>query len=977
MAYIPEDLRNTSMGPKIPTSTYRLQLNKGFKFCDAKALIGYFKMLGIKDIYASPILKAKKGSKHGYDIVDYSLLNPEIGTEEELGELADALKQNEMGLILDIVPNHMCINDEENRWWWSLLENGRNSPFASYFDIDWSPPKIELVNKVLLPVLEEPFGLAIDHNKVQIELLDGSFVFKCPMTLPVNPKTWNIILEPVIENTGRTLGEEDRHIIELKSILYEVKHLPGTNETEPKLIEERQIEKEIIKKRLSSLLKESDTIRKELESVLEEINGGSGDFSFLEAILKDQPYRLSYWRVANEEINYRRFFDVNELAGVRTEIPEVFFATHEVVLKLISKGWITGFRIDHVDGLLDPEQYFIDLQNACHDSLPQEKGKKSSLETPFYLVIEKILSGSEALSTNWKVHGTTGYDFLNLLNGIFVKTEAFDQIHSFYRRFTEDYEKISSTIYGAKKFILFIGMPAELHVLARHLDKISEQHRWSRDFTRETLLTALRNVIASFPVYRSYIRTESKTFHETDKQYVRTAIRNAKKFNPAMSPSVFDFIQSVLLLEHPPELKAEQIKVRENFVMRFQQMTGPVMAKGLEDTAFYRTYPLLSLNEVGGSPGNFGTSVEKFHDENSARQQRFPHALLATSTHDTKRSEDVRARINVLSELPQAWEEAVLRWNFLNAHAKEECDDEIVPGHHVEYLIYQTLIGSWPTELKILPFDPTIFKSYVERLAANIQKAQKEAKINTSWVNPNEAYESSLDHFLKAILNPDLSFKFLEDFLKFIPKIIRCGMYNSLSQVLLKTTSPGVPDFYQGCELWNYTMVDPDNRRGVDFNLRKKLLQEVVSASKDPIPFLNNALSYPDDSKSKLYITWKTLQFRNQNAALFANGNYGPINIQGEKAHHVIAFSRSLGSDSAISIAGRFFSDLEDSLTMPIGVQWEGTFAYIPKGNYIEVFTGKEISTVNGELPLRELFSNLPLALLKKSKAKVLCNTQV
>jgi (1->4)-alpha-D-glucan 1-alpha-D-glucosylmutase len=954
------------MDTKIPLALYRFQFNHHFTFHDAEVLVDYLKNLGITDIYASPIMKARKESLHGYDITDYGQLNPELGTEKDFEKLAEKIKTQGMGFILDIVPNHMCIHDPSNKWWWDVLENGRNSPYAAYFDIDWEPPKPELINKVLLPFLDEQFGMVIESHQVCIEQHNGSFILKCPhCILPVNPKTWNMILKPIVQNLYEVLSPNDSHYIELKSIVFEIEHLPGMNEMDPNLIEERQIEKEVVKKRLNKLLEDSEIIKAELNKELERINGNSDDFSLLEALLKNQAFRLSYWRVANEEINYRRFFDINDLAGLRTENLEVFAQVHGIILRLISNGWVTGLRIDHVDGLLDPEQYFTDLQRACFEA--KEGDTSSKVEKNFYVIIEKILTGEEKLPSQWLVHGTTGYDFLNLLNGIFVEIHNREPIYDFYRRFTEQAEKISDIIYQSKKFILYVAMPAELHVLARHLDRISEQHRWSRDFTRETLLSSLRNVISSFPVYRSYIRADKELLHETDKNYIHTAIRKAKKMNPATSGSVFDFIQSVLLLEHPPGLSPEQIASRKEFVMRFQQHTGPVMAKGLEDTAFYRVYPLASINEVGGELQRFGISTEKFHNENIFRKDHWPYSFLTTSTHDTKRSEDVRARINVLSEIPEQWRDAVLRWNLLNKKTKRTIDDEAVPGNQEEYLIYQTLVGTWPLELTSKSFDSKVLESFRERIVLYICKAMHEAKIHTSWINPNEDYDQAVESFLRNILDRSASSEFLKDFMDFIPQIIRCGMFNSLSQVLLKTTCPGVPEFYQGCELWNFTLVDPDNRSPVDFHLRQNLLNEIIEQSDNPITLIEKALDSPNDGKIKLYITRESLLIRQKYPSLFSEGTYTSLETHGDKSHHLIAFARNYNQQCTITIAGRFFSKFCLGEKKPVGNKcWGTTLITLPNGTYRDAFTGIEFQANDNSLKIAELLSHLPIALLEK-----------
>ncbi|HYP54466.1 MAG TPA: malto-oligosyltrehalose synthase, partial [Pyrinomonadaceae bacterium] len=636
------------------------------------------------------------------------------------------------------------------------------------------------------------------------------------------------------------------------------KNLPPRTATDPARVRERRREKEVAKRRLSTLVKESNDARHAVHYALNEINGERGrpqSFDRLEQLLAEQAYRLSFWRVAADEINYRRFFDINELAAVRVEERPVFTAVHEVVVRLMRRGFVTGLRIDHVDGLFNPEKYLQDLQRECAGALGHARRKENGEEAepaggepPCYVVIEKILGHGERLRREWAAHGTTGYEFLNLLNGLFVEPSNAEAFRALYADFTGARANFRDLVYNCKKLILRAAMSSELHVLARRLDRISEQHRWSRDFTFNSLQDALGELIACFPVYRSYIRRRHVTVTDEDRRYINTAVRAAKRRNPVLDPSIFDFVASLLLLEDPKGLSAEQRAERRDFVMRFQQLTSPVTAKGLEDTAFYRYFPLASLNEVGGEPDAFGTTPERFHRENRERLAAWPHALSATATHDTKRGEDTRARVNALSEIPAEWAAAVSRWRELNRDKKTILHDAEAPDANEEYLIYQTLVGAWP----LTPAGEDEHAAFATRVEAYMNKALKEAKVHTSWISPNEDYERAVREFVAGILERAGGNVFLADFAEFQKTTARAGMFNSLSQVLLKVASPGVPDFYQGTELWSLTLVDPDNRRPVNYEERRRMLASFDGA--DTSALLGELVGHMEDGRVKLYV---------------------------------------------------------------------------------------------------------------------------
>lgn len=972
---------------RVPSATYRLQFNHQFTFKQAEGLVDYLHDLGVSDCYVSPLFAARPGSTHGYDVTDHSKFNPELGTEENFVAFAQRLKAQNMGLMMDVVPNHMCIAGGGNRWWNDVLENGPSSQFANFFDIDWQPPKSDLNNKVLLPVLGEQYGRVLENQEITVSYHRGAFfAHYYEMRLPIAPRTYTEILKRLLPRIKTQLGEYDIAVLEMESIITALGHLPPRTETDPVRIKERRREKEIIKRRLAALTSANIAVRRAIKDALSEINGNNQDprsFDRLEALLERQAYRLCYWRVAADEINYRRFFDINELAAIRVEAPEVFAAVHDLVFRLIKQGWVTGLRIDHVDGLFDPAQYLLDVQLVSNIALMQARTKATSRKVPrmsrrrhpldnnkpAYVVVEKILGHREDLREDWSVHGTTGYEFLNLLNGVFVDTGKAEAFYKLYERFTGDEVKFDDLTYDCKKLILRVAMSSELHVLARKLDRISEQHRYSRDFTLNSLQYALGEVIACFPVYRSYTRADQATVTAEDRAYIQTAIRAAKRRNAALSPSLFDFIASILLLEDPEGLSDAQRAERREFVNRMQQLTGPVMAKGLEDTAFYRCYPLASLNEVGGHPGQFGISLAAFHQQNQRRIERWPHCLSATSTHDTKRSEDVRARINVLSEMPARWYRAIRRWRNLNREKKVQLDDFSVPDANEEYLLYQTLVGVWP----LTAMDAEAHEIFVQRIEEYLIKAVREAKIHSSWINANDGYEQAVRCFVRDVLQQRDDNEFLKSFADFQSAVARAGMFNSLSQTLLKMTAPGVPDFYQGTEIWDFSLVDPDNRRPVGYRLRRELLASLQTGEQGKAALVEELSASREDGRIKLYLIKETLGFRRANQELFARGSYLPLTAVGEKSEHVIAFARTLAEKSVVVASARFFTRLSESERWPIGKDVWGADEIrlgeeIRGGVYRDVLTGRHIDSLQkgGGLPLSEVFANLPFAMLER-----------
>src|SRR5262245_26463199 len=789
-----------TMSARIPMATYRLQFNHLFTLKQASAILDYLRGLGISDCYASPLFMARPGSLHGYDVIDPTKLNPELGAREDFNEFSAQLKTRGMGLMMDVVPNHMCIAGSGNQWWNDVLENGPGSRYASFFDIDWSPPKENLANKTLLPILGDQYGRVLENQEIQLVYQRGAFFVNYYETrLPIASRTSIFILNVALDKLKGALDEAHPHRLEFESIITALSYLPPRTETAPEKVRERMREKGVAKRRLAALVAESREVSGALKKTVKEFNGVRGDarsFDRLEELLAEQAYLLCFWRVAADEINYRRFFDINELAAIRVEEPEVFAAVHELVFRLMKEGHVTGLRIDHIDGLYDPEQYLRHLQGGCRKALrrslaaaadrgsrvadrglkdvsqsvnpnsaigayaihdpqpairnPQSaagesatRDPRSAIERPCYIVVEKILGADERLREGWATFGTTGYDFLNLLNGLFIDSQNAEAFRKLYRRLAGVESDFADVAYRSKKLILQTAMSSELQMLARRLDRISEQSRDTRDFTLNSLQAALSDVIACFPVYRSYIRPDAGDVGEEDRRHISKAIRNAKRRAPTISSSTFDFIESLLLLRDPDGIDDDRRRERREFVMRFQQLTGPVTAKGIEDTAFYRFYPLASLCEVGGDPSRFGVSPGTYHRHNRERLALWPHAMLANSTHDTKRSEDARARIDALSEIPSRWYRAVRRWQNANRDQKTAIEDKSAPDANEEYLLYQTLLGAWPLDAE----NGQAQESFVQRIQEYMIKALREAKIHSSWLNPDEEYEQAARDF--------------------------------------------------------------------------------------------------------------------------------------------------------------------------------------------------------------------------------------
>ena len=946
-----------------PAATYRLQFNAAFTFEDATAIVGYLNRLGVTHCYASSYLAAVPGSTHGYDVADPTRLNPEIGDRDSYDTWVRTLRAHHMGHILDLVPNHMGIARSANPWWQDVLENGPSSRFASFFDIDWHPLKPELEQKVLLPILGDSYGAVLERQEITLQYMNGSFSARYFETvLPVSPGTYDRILALDADRLLEEIGETEAGI-EFLSILTAIRHLPGRNLLSSTERAERSREKEVIKRRLSQLTSMSPLVLAHIERAVVTLNGikaDPGSFDRLDELLSAQPYRLANWRVAAEEINYRRFFDINELAALRMEDPEVFQHAHAFAFELLRDGCVDGLRIDHVDGLYDPGDYLDRLQARARDVRPDLFADGGHL----YLIVEKILGLDESLPA-WPVDGTTGYEFMAMVNELFVNRANERAMNDAFERFTRLRAPFGEFAYRGKQLILRMSMASELNVLTHGLNRFSERNRHYRDFTLNLLTYAMREIIASFPVYRTYVNGRDDVSAH-DRRYIEHAVREAKRRNPRYPVVVFDFIRDLLLKQTdyiPDGARDEQPK----FVGKFQQVTSPVTAKGIEDTALYVYNRLVSLNDVGCEPDTFGLAPDALHRWMQDRAKRWPHGLSASSTHDTKRSEDVRARINVLSEMPAEWRAAAGRWARLNRRSRVMLDGESYPSRNEEYLLYQTLIGTWPVE----PMSDDEQHDYTERMVNYMLKTMREAKVFTSWLNPSEAHEEAMARFVRAVVAPQNE-AFRRDFPEFAHRVARYGIYNSLAQLAIKIGAPGVPDFYQGTELWDFSLVDPDNRRPVDYAIRAALLETLPDAATDE-RFVAELLVHPHDDRLKLFATATMLRSRRQQHDVFRDGDYQPLAAAGSRADHVFAFARTSGARHAIVAVPRLVAGLSRDAEPPLGERtWCDTRVAAPAGAprcYRQVFTGTCVPVVDdgGSRSMRaaDLFSAFPIAFLE------------
>jgi len=880
----------------VPRATYRLQLGPGFGFAEAAALTGYLAELGVSHLYASPYLQAAAGSTHGYDVVDHGRVNEELGGADGHRALCRALDAAGLGQVVDVVANHMAVSESRNAWWWDVLENGASSRFAGYFDVDWNPPEKRLSDKVLLPILGDHYGRVVERHEIRLERVGARFSFRYyEHELPASPRSVGDVLSRA---AVRCRSDELAFLGDSLDLL------PLPTATDWRSTRRRHRDKEVIRGQLASLLEREPEVRAAVDRALEDVNA---DPDALDRLLERQNYRVAFWRAASRDLDYRRFFDIDSLVGLRVEDAAVFADTHRLVLRWLRAGSADGLRIDHPDGLRDPEQYLRRLRKAAPQS---------------WIVVEKILHAGEELPGSWPAQGTTGYDFLNVVGGIFVDPGGEEPLTRICREFTGEPADWDTLVRETKQQVMREILGSDVNRLTELMMRVCERHRRWRDYTRHEVHEMLREVIAAFPVYRTYVRPGPEAPRDADRRVVTAAIERARDARPDVDPELFDFFRDLLLLRWRGTAELE-------LMMRFQQTTGPVTAKGVEDTAFYRYGRLISLNEVGGDPSRFGTSVEEFHADMERRQSKQPLAMLATSTHDTKRSEGVRARLALLSEIPREWADAVRRWS-----AGNECHrTDGKPDRSDEYHLYQTLVGAWPIE--------------TERVETYVEKAIREAKVHTSWTRQDAAYEEAARSFVRGILADDA---FRADLERFVAPLVEPGRVNVLAQTLVKATAPGVPDFYQGTELWSLSLVDPDNRRPVDFDARRRLLEDAKRAG------AADALARMDEGLPQLWLVLRALAFRRRHPELFGpEAGYRRLAARGPKAEHVVAYGRG---DGAVVVVPR--------LPLRRGADWGDTALELPPGNWTgELAEGRFAGTVH----LQELLAPFPVALLGREVA--------
>ncbi|MFZ1416478.1 MAG: malto-oligosyltrehalose synthase, partial [Defluviicoccus sp.] len=918
------------------------------------------------------------GSEHGYDIIDHNAINPEVGDGESFAAFCGALSAHGMGQILDFVPNHVGIFGAENKWFLDVLTWGEDSQYAGYFDIDWRPAKPELHGKLLVPLLGDAYGVILSGGEVKLQLddsNDGFSIWYYDNRLPLTPGTFGRILRPAIERLLRGGNADPARDGRLALLAAGFGELRRPARTRPARLS-RYALAERLRGDLAEALRNDPGLREHVDAVIAEINGVPGEpasFWRLHQLLEAQHYRLAYWRVAAEEINYRRFFQINDLAGIRVEMPEVFDALHRLVFQWIDEGRVHGLRIDHIDGLFDPRQYLERLQKRFRQGRAETgaEGEPARL----YVVVEKILAQHESLPADWPIAGTTGYEYLNAVNALFVNPQAEAALSQCYQNFVGTVPPFQETAYGGRKLAMEQELASELRVLANEINHLTESNWFTRDFTLVGLRQALREIVACFPVYRTYVDWHG--IRADDRRDLDWAVAHGRRRSDRSDLTIFDFLLSVLTTDigcgHAPPLNQREV---HRLAMKFQQYTGAVMAKGVEDTAFYLYNRLISLNEVGGDPTRFGTTTGAFHRSQQNAARHWPHAMLSTATHDTKRGEDVRARINGLSELVEEWAEGVQRWSTQNRRHRLEVNDAPAPSENDEYLFYQALLGTWPTELMAdREPDAAAVSTLRMRMREFMLKAVREGKARSSWINPDAAYEEALMHFVDRALEVSGRNPFIDAFSAFARRVARMGVINSLAQTTLKLTLPGVPDVFQGCELWNLSLVDPDNRRPVDFGERAEKLRELRQDWRKGIEaaWLAGLLADWPSGRVKLFVTWRLLEARRALPALFEGGSYRPIATEGERADNLYAFQRTRDDSAVLVIVPRLvapWTELPDR--WPIGpTPWHGTHVLVPEpdaaDSWHNVFTGAPLAPGEGcddgsvRFAAAELLSTFPI----------------
>jgi glycogen operon protein len=933
-------------------ATYRLQLSQSFDFAKASAIVPYLASLGVTDVYVSPVMAATAGSTHGYDVVDHQRVNPELGGEEGLVAFSDVLRAHSMGLVVDWVPNHMGIAGGHNLAWDDVLESGPSSVHAEAFDIDWTPPKAELHGRVLLPILHAPYGEVLEAGELRVVFESGLFRLRYrDRLLPIGPKSLIPVLDAALARSG--LPDDDPRAQELASILFSVRSMPSSSETAPDQRRERAREKEVVKRRLAAVLAEAPDLASAVERALVELNGRVGEpetFDALDELLKRQSYRLASWRVAAEEINYRRFFDVNDLAALRMESDAIYEAAHGLLARLYREGRVDALRLDHTDGLYDPSAYFEALQRtfgpAPESPLPDNPDDRAR---PLPIFVEKILGEGEVLPPTWTVDGTTGYELAVAARGLWVDPRAEQAVTALYRKFTGDVSTFQEHVRESKRNVLTYSLSSELNMLARTLERIAGRHRKWCDFTLIALTRALRETMAAFSVYRTYLRPGGRPSYE-DVRHVEEAIAAAKLRAPSIGDEVFRFLRDVLLVD--VNVSDDERAIIEKFALRVQQATAPVMAKSVEDTAFYRYTRLVCLNEVGGSPDRFGTTPEAFHEQNALRSRFWPLSMTTLSTHDTKRGEDASTRISALTEIPEELERALTRLRERTRTWVSTVDGKPAPGKNLQYLFWQSAIGAipfgWDGERGT--------RELGDRLTEYLVKAAKEAKQETLWTHPNEAYDASIEPFVRGALADPSVRSILHELCTRIDPI---AVSASLAQKVLQLTSPGIPDTYQGSEIWNQSLVDPDNRGPVDFGARAEQLAEVREVLRGPrsrrAQWLTDVLGRPADGRVKLFVVHALLDLRKREPELFRRGDYEAL----PASDHVVAFSRAFGEARVLVAVPRL---LERQRTT--------SFARKPErlrtghhGTFVDTFTGRELH-LDDEISTSDLFEGFPVAVL-------------
>ena len=931
---------------RIPSATYRLQLHQGFGFAEAARVTPYLKRLGVSDLYISPIFKAAPGSRHGYDVLDHDQLNPELGGAAGFQALIEAVQRDDLGLIVDFVPNHMGVGCDGNRHWEDVLEHGQASERAEYFDIDWQPPKETLAHKLLLPILTEQYGVSLESGYFSL-CFDGNAVRlrAGARTLPVRPQSLGRVLSRAADLLeGNRLPDPS---IELRQLATELSELDEGDPSRPLVTESYRRQARSLQHRLRELVLSSG-LQPALEQALTVLSGAPSQpasFDFLDELLRAQHYRLSAWHLALEAVNYRRFFDVTELASLRVELPHVFDASHRTLLSLVEQRKITGIRLDHVDGLFDPIGYLRQLSERLHRALPEA----DPAELPVYLVVEKILAPGEGLPASFRAHGTTGYEFARVVAGVLIDCRSELSLSNTYRRFTGDMLDFDAHLLLAKRDVLSSLLASDAAMLSRALERLAEQDRRWRDLTLHSLHSALVEVMAAFGAYRSYVRPDGTRSAE-DEALINAAIAAAIRRNKAAGRGAYQFLRSLLLLD-------TTLSGAANFAMRFQQTTGPVTAKALEDTVFYRYTRNLAENEVGGRPDTVGIELREFHAQNSLEQSEHNLSLTATSTHDTKRGEDGRARLSMLSELPNTWRRTVRELARLASKYRSAHDGREAPARSDEYLFYQTLVG-------VVPFgaSATFFAESEPRLQAYMLKAIREAKTHTAWLNPDEGYEAAVASFVRATLSDAA---FTSKTLSFCRRIEPYAACKALAQLTLKLCSPGIPDSYQGSEVWHQVLVDPDNRREVDYDALEAQLAELDRQRSDRSALVRGLLDSYQDGRIKLFIASELLRLRRAEPTLFQSG-YTPLDAGSD----AIAFGRGAKRGALICAVTRFpFRITRGRSPWPLGAAWASQTLSGPElqGEYLNVLTGQTVHA-HGSLALAQLFATSPVAVLRRVK---------